>query len=312
MAPGQCPMPFCSRKSENRFYQNRSKRDGLPRTDSPGLFITIYDRTTLYPVPTERLSWGPMVELFKQNTPAIIALLGVVVGSLLTGGLAHWNAQAMRRRDLDLKLWERFLDRRITAHETIVAVALKMRVMVSAFEVDSCGELLRAPQVMISKEELDHWISEFAQTVLPATTWLSTSVKREIYFVQDYLATLNTKLSGVPSEHFAAVGSFVRQDFIDISDRLEKAAFEFFKAEARELRLNDLTEHHKYPLEETNRRLQNTVLLGRWKEIQVLVQSLVQPGQAPISRSFMSLLSRQKTSIRQRSRGDRSCDYRRL
>src|ERR1039457_3287770 len=55
------------------------KQEVLPRTNSPGLFITIYDRTTLYPVPTERLSWGPMVELFKQNTPAIIALLGVVV-----------------------------------------------------------------------------------------------------------------------------------------------------------------------------------------------------------------------------------------
>src|SRR5947209_11480448 len=34
-------------------------------------------------------------------------------------------------RDLDLKLWERFLDRRITAHEAVVELAAKMRIMVS-------------------------------------------------------------------------------------------------------------------------------------------------------------------------------------
>jgi hypothetical protein len=130
---------------------------------------------------------------------------------------------------------------------------------------------------MMSKATFDDWLREFAKESTPATTWLSTPVKRELNFAQDYFVTLHTKLSEVPSEHFPAVGSFARQDFIDLSSGLEKTAFEFFKAEARELRLNDLTEHHKYPLEETKKRLQNTVLLRRWKEIQTLIQS----SQAP-------------------------------
>ncbi len=219
-----------------------------------------------------------MAQFLKHNTTAVIALVGVAVGSLLTGGFALWNAWVMRDRDLNLKLWERFLDRRITAHETVVSLALKMRFMCSFGKVDSSGEVVRVPQVMMSKEAFNDWLVEFAEKSVPATTWLSTRVKRELNFVQDYFVTLHTNLSAVPSAHFGAVGSFVRQDFIDLSSKLEKTAFEFFKAEARELRLNDLTEHHKYRREETEHRLQNTVLLRRWKEIQALTQS----GQAPI------------------------------
>jgi hypothetical protein len=144
--------------------------------------------------------------------------------------------------------------------------------MCSLGAVDPSGEAVRAPQVMTSKEAFDDWLREFAEKSTPATTWLSTAAKRKLNFAQDYFVTLHTNLSEVPSPNFAAVGSFVRQDFVDLSSRLEKTAFEFFKAEARELRLNDLTEHHKYPIQETKTRLQNTVLLSRWKEVQALIQ----------------------------------------
>jgi hypothetical protein len=221
-----------------------------------------------------------MADFFTHNSTlgaAIIALAGVLVGGLLSAVFTFLNAWVMRTRDLDLKLWERFLDRRITAHEAVVGIALKMRLTRSFGGIDSSGEVVRAPQIMVSKDAFDDWLGEFAEKSTPATTWLSTAVKRELNFAQDYFVTLHTNLSGVPSAHFAAVGAFVRQDFIDLSSSLEKTAFEFFKAEARELRLNDLTEHHKYPLQETKTRLQNTVLLSRWTEIQGMIQS----GQSP-------------------------------
>jgi hypothetical protein len=91
--------------------------------------------------------------------------------------------------------------------------------------------------------------------------------------VQDYLVTVHTNLAGGSSEQFPIVGAFIRQDFIDFSSSLEKAAFEFFKAEARNLRLNDLAEHHKYAKEETMRRLHNTVLISKWKEIETMIQA---------------------------------------
>ena len=87
-----------------------------------------------------------------------------------------------------------------------------MRIMCPLGQVD-CGEVVRAPQVMMSQEAFDNWLAEFAEQSVPTTTWLSTPVKRELNFVQDYFVTLHTNLSGVPSEHFAKVGSFVSRLF---------------------------------------------------------------------------------------------------
>jgi hypothetical protein len=49
-----------------------------------------------------------MPELFK-NAP-VTALIGVVIGAVLTSGLNLLSAWATRNRDFTLKLWERFLD----------------------------------------------------------------------------------------------------------------------------------------------------------------------------------------------------------
>ena len=208
-----------------------------------------------------------MEEFLTHNVAAFLALAGVLVGGLVTGGISLLNAWVMRNRDFQLKLWEKLLDRRIMAHEAVLEISLKMRFMVSFQRFDSEGELVRAPLVMRSKEEFDEWLGEFAEKSLPATTWLSTAVRRELNFVQDYLVTLHTKLADVPPQHCATLGIFIRQDFIDLSTELEKTAFKFFESEVQTLRLNDLTDWHKYPREETDKRLQNTALMRRWSEI---------------------------------------------
>jgi len=208
-----------------------------------------------------------------QSSTALIALLGVIVGAVLTGGIGFFSQWIMRNRDLTLKLWEKFLDRRISAHDDVVALSIRMRIMVSFQRFDSCGELVRVPHVMMSKEGFDQWLGEFSETSAHASTWLSTPVKRELNFVQDYFATLHANLADVPPSHFATVGLLIRKDFIDLSSSLEKAAFEFFKSEARTRRLNDLTEWHKYLLEETTSRLQKTELMSRWTDIQTMIQS---------------------------------------
>jgi hypothetical protein len=208
-----------------------------------------------------------MPEFLTHNIAALLALAGVLVGGLVTGGISLLNAWVMRNRDFKLKLWEKILDRRISAHEAVLEISLKMRLMVSFERFDSAGELVRAPLVMRSKEEFDEWLGEFAEKSLPATTWLSTAVKRELSFVQDYLVTLHTKLADVPQQHCATVGIFIRKDFIDLSAELEKTAFKFFKSEVQALQLNDLADWHKYQREETDKRLQNTALMRRWPEI---------------------------------------------
>src|SRR6516164_4378834 len=104
-----------------------------------------------------------MPEFLTSNVAAVIALAGVLVGGLVTGGISFFNAWVMRNRDFQLKLWERLLDRRIMAHEAVLEISLKMRLMVSFQRVDSAGELVRAPLVMRPKEEFDEWLGEFAE-----------------------------------------------------------------------------------------------------------------------------------------------------
>jgi hypothetical protein len=60
--------------------------------------------------------------------------------------------------------------------------------------------------------------------IAPSNNMASTPVKRELNFVQDYFVTLYTKMSALPSANFPIVGCLVRQDFIDLSNGLEKTA----------------------------------------------------------------------------------------
>jgi hypothetical protein len=55
---------------------------------------------------------GRMAEFLNHNATAVFSLIGVLAGGILSF-LASW---LLRRRDLQMKIWERFLDRRISAH----------------------------------------------------------------------------------------------------------------------------------------------------------------------------------------------------
>src|SRR5690242_16842650 len=97
-----------------------------------------------------------MAQFLAEHASAIFALMGTLVG----GMVSYVGSWFLRRRDLDLRLWERFLDRRISAHEAVVGLALKMRVMASLEEFDSDGNLIRAPNVMVSREAFEEWLTE--------------------------------------------------------------------------------------------------------------------------------------------------------
>ena len=73
-------------------------------------------------------------------------------------------------------------------------------------------------------------------------------------------------------ENFAKAGIILRDDFIEFSSRIEKLAFGFFAHDLTKLRLNDLRKWHKYPTEETKKKLLQTALFSRREELQSLLQ----------------------------------------
>ena len=99
-------------------------------------------------------------EWFKQNGTATIGLVGAVLAATIAlvsvfvgANLTFLSAWIMRNRDLKLKLWERFIDRRIAAHESVVTIALKMRAVSPLGGRDSSGEIIRAPQIFGAHED---------------------------------------------------------------------------------------------------------------------------------------------------------------
>lgn len=204
-----------------------------------------------------------LAQLFLPHASAIFALVGALGGGILS----FFGAMLLKRREFNLAIWGKLLERRISAHEVVISLATEMRVMFLLGGMSEAGEVRRAPNVMASREGFEEWFGRFTRLSLEGTSWLSTETKREMSLVQDYLVTLHIHLAGIPSEKFPELGELIRQDFIDFSASLEKTAFEFFQHEIRTMRLDGPTKWHKYERRETERRLKNTALGNNFERL---------------------------------------------
>lgn len=127
--------------------------------------------------------------------------------------------------------------------------------------------------MLISQKAFEDWFTRAVGSSVAASTWLSILAKREANFLQDYLVTLHLNLEQIPSKEYLTVGTLIRQDFVNISARLERAAFTFFERDVRQLKLSDLDKYHKYPREYTEQRLKETQLFSRWSEVNQLANT---------------------------------------
>lgn len=207
-----------------------------------------------------------LMQFLTANASAVFGLLGALGGGLLS----FFASALLKRHDLNLQTWSKLLERRIVAHEKVISLAVEMRVMVGLGGVGDGGEVRRAPQLLISKEEFERWFTRFTQLTMEGTTWLTSETKREVNFVQDYLVTLHMHLATIPSDNYLRVGELIRQDFVDLSSALEKKAFAYFQSGVHRLRLASLDKRHKYKRPETERRMYETALLKNLKAVQGL------------------------------------------
>lgn len=195
-------------------------------------------------------------KFLSDNASAVFALVGALGGGILS----FIGALLLKRREFSLATAGKILERRISAHENIIALSAEMRLMIALGGTTPTGEVRRSPQAMLSREAFENWFTRFTQLSLQGTSWLSTETKREVNLVQDYMVTLHMYLEGVPSEEFPALGEVIRQDFIDFSSSLEKKAFNFFQSGIHKLHPDSLNKWHKYERTETERRLNSSAL----------------------------------------------------
>lgn len=204
--------------------------------------------------------------LLSNNAGAVFGVAGALGGA----ALSFWAAFVLRKRDFRLRTWEKLLERRMAAYESVMSIATELRVMVGVGGLDPENEVRRTPQMMRSKKEFEAWFVRFTTAGLGATTWLNLETRREMNLVQDYLVTLHVHLTDVPSTCYSLAGELIRADFIDFSASLEKAAYTYFERDIHKLRLSSLKQHHKHEMDETQRRLGSTALLRNAQKIRDL------------------------------------------
>src|SRR5437899_239904 len=143
-----------------------------------------------------------MDQILRDNASAIFGLVGAIVGA----GLSLLGTWRQSRKELQGRLWEKVLDRRIEAHERIVQFSKSLRAMVFLGYRDESGELARAPALLNSDEAFRQWYADFLETFGRSSTWLSTELTRELNFLQDYIVNLDLLLQRIDPSAYLQVG----------------------------------------------------------------------------------------------------------
>lgn len=190
----------------------------------------------------------------EQNASAVFTLLGIIVGAVLT----FFFTWLLKGRELKLKLREKILDRRIEANDKIVEFSKSLRKASSLDRPDGEGGIAACPAFLVNRNKFDEWYQHFLKIMSKTSTWLSPALTREMNFMQDYMVNLEKFISLLPQEYYPEFGAMIMNDFIDLSQSIEKLAFNFFVKELPKFRMSDITQWHKYTKKETIDRLNKT------------------------------------------------------
>lgn len=198
---------------------------------------------------------------------AIIALSGVIIGALINN-FFNWN---IKRRETQLKLIEKQVDKKIQAYENVLTIAKALRMVITTYKTDSNSNLITYPSVLENKNNFSELIHSFSSIVNTYSHWLDIETIRELYFVQDYLATLSQSVENVNDKKMQTLGLIIKQDFIDLSSSLEKIILESYQNKITNLGVKKINGWHKYKKDETLKRLNGLILMRDKDKIQTIL-----------------------------------------
>ncbi|MGF1679658.1 hypothetical protein [Photobacterium minamisatsumaniensis] len=208
-----------------------------------------------------------MEELLTKNASAVFAILGVLLGAIVTGLFGYYG----KSRETKLKLAEKFVDKKLEAHDQIINLANSMRTMVVVEGEHEGNELPRYPALFSNRQQFDDFLSYLNQVQTQSERWLSAELKRELCFFIDYIVTLRKWTEQVNDIGLPRLGVALRNDFIDISGRIEDAAHDFINNDVVKINFKTDRRWHKFKPEETERMFSRTVLVRRKPELQLIV-----------------------------------------
>lgn len=190
-----------------------------------------------------------------------IGLIGVVVGSIIPIVGNHFSL----RKETKLKLSEKIIDKRIAAHEELYTMVMSIRQIVNSNTFDNEGNVFGYPACLDSYDTFQRFWSDSFYIIHKNSPWINASLKRELWFFQDYVVNLNVKIDFQNHIELNEVRHFIKQDFIDISGDIEDEINNFFEKDIFNLVSIVKKEWHKYPKDETLEKLNFTNLFIYYK-----------------------------------------------
>lgn len=203
-------------------------------------------------------------QFLRENASAVFGLIGALGGAVLSFSAAWF----LKRRELQLRLYEKVTDRRLASHDSVIALAKELRKTGIPYDETSDVQQ-RAPICLCTIDTLDEFNTNFALTMVEHTTWLSADLVRELHLFQDYLGNVQLKLREIGKDKTFELGCIIREDFIDFSSRIERLAFHYFASIGRLEKLKPPA-NPQYSDAERQARLEQTALVRRYGEIETL------------------------------------------
>jgi hypothetical protein len=198
----------------------------------------------------------------NSSTAAVIGLVGTIAGVIIGQlfEILRGSMESKRRQR------EKIIDRRIAAHEAMLALAdalVLMNNLSDKVQKKSDDDLPRGPKILQDKATFEQWLAgDFVNYWQKSHVWLSTPTKRELNLLQDYLANLYKIVVLQPDEKdLAELANNVREDFIDFGNRIRKSALTFLSVR---LNLKDLNDWHKFRRDYTLKHLRSSRLYSHY------------------------------------------------
>ena len=210
-------------------------------------------------------------ELLVQNASAVFTIIGVLLGSVVTGAFGYFS----KSRETKLKLAEKIVDKKLEAHDQIINLANSMRTVVVVDGQCDDVELPRYPALFSSRDKFDEFLTYLSQVQSKSERWLSAELKRELCFFIDYIVTLRKWTENVDDFGLPRLGVALRNDFIDMSSRIEDAAHEFINNDVVKLKFKTDRRWHKFSPNKTEELFSSTILMKRKSELKLIADGKI-------------------------------------
>lgn len=195
-------------------------------------------------------------------TPAL-SFIGVIIGSFL----AFLSSSFLKKKETRLKISEKILDKKIESHEDVLKLAKLLRSTISDNNFNSEMELITYPLILANKENYLDWKINLYNKANNNSHWLSQNVHKELFFIQDYFINLDKTLENVPDENLIQIAIILKNDFIDLSAKLEKSITEYFDNGWKNLKTISKLDSFKLEKSVSINRLKNYNHTKRYLEI---------------------------------------------